>query len=173
MINGLLLTRLHLPHPFIATLGTMNVARGLALIITGASPISGFDRAGAPQVLVPGRRLPRPDPGRVLRGAHRLRDLPRPAVEHGAGPAHLCGRRQHPGGAALRHQCRSNAAHRLQPVRPDGRHGRPDAGRSHQLGLPHRGDGLRNWMPSPRSSSAAPVSPAGQARSGARSSAWC
>jgi ribose transport system permease protein len=52
MINGLLLTRLHLPHPFIATLGTMNIARGLALIITGASPISGFDRAGAPQVLV-------------------------------------------------------------------------------------------------------------------------
>ena len=53
-INGLLLTRLHLPHPFIATLGTMNVARGLALIITGAAPISGFDRAGAPQVLVLG-----------------------------------------------------------------------------------------------------------------------
>ncbi len=52
MLNGLLLTRLHLPHPFIATLGTMNVARGLALILTGASPISGFDRAGAPQVLV-------------------------------------------------------------------------------------------------------------------------
>jgi ribose transport system permease protein len=51
MINGLLLTRLHLPHPFIATLGTMNIARGLALIITGAAPISGFDRAGAPQVL--------------------------------------------------------------------------------------------------------------------------
>ena len=51
LANGLLLTRLHLPHPFIATLGTMNVARGLALIITGASPISGFDRAGAPQVL--------------------------------------------------------------------------------------------------------------------------
>jgi ribose transport system permease protein len=51
LTNGLLLTRLRLPHPFIATLGTMNVARGLALIITGASPISGFDRAGAPQVL--------------------------------------------------------------------------------------------------------------------------
>ena len=53
-VNGLLLTRLHLPHPFIATLGTMNVARGLALIITGAAPISGFDRAGAPQVLALG-----------------------------------------------------------------------------------------------------------------------
>ncbi len=51
MINGLLLTKLHLPHPFIATLGTMNVARGMALIITDASPISGFDRAGAPEVL--------------------------------------------------------------------------------------------------------------------------
>ena len=49
-INGILLTRLRLPHPFISTLGTMNVARGLALIITAASPISGFDRAGAPQV---------------------------------------------------------------------------------------------------------------------------
>ena len=53
-INGVLLTRLHLPHPFISTLGTMNVARGLALIITAASPISGFDRAGAPQVLTLG-----------------------------------------------------------------------------------------------------------------------
>jgi ribose transport system permease protein len=51
LTNGMLLTRLHLPHPFIATLGTMNVARGLALIITGASPISGFDRAGAGAVL--------------------------------------------------------------------------------------------------------------------------
>ncbi len=50
-VNGILLTKLHLPHPFISTLGTMNVARGLALIITGASPISGFDRAGAPQIL--------------------------------------------------------------------------------------------------------------------------
>lgn len=50
-INGLLLTKLHLPHPFIATLGTLNVARGIALVITGAAPISGFDRAGADPVL--------------------------------------------------------------------------------------------------------------------------
>ncbi|MGI9860014.1 ABC transporter permease [Moorella naiadis] len=41
-MNGILLTKLHLPHPFISTLGTMNIARGLALIITGASPVSGF-----------------------------------------------------------------------------------------------------------------------------------
>lgn len=42
LANGLLLTKLRLPHPFISTLGTMNVFRGLALIITAASPIFGF-----------------------------------------------------------------------------------------------------------------------------------
>jgi ribose transport system permease protein len=51
LINGLLLTKLHLPHPFISTLGTMNIARGIALIITNASPISGFDKVGASEVL--------------------------------------------------------------------------------------------------------------------------
>lgn len=50
-VNGILLTKLHLPHPYIATLGTMYIGRGLALVITGASPISGFDRAGAPEIL--------------------------------------------------------------------------------------------------------------------------
>ena len=39
-VNGLLLTKLHLPHPFIPTLGMMNVARGLALVICGGFPIS-------------------------------------------------------------------------------------------------------------------------------------
>jgi len=39
-LNGILLTRLHLPHPFIPTLGMMNVARGLALVISGGFPIS-------------------------------------------------------------------------------------------------------------------------------------
>jgi len=39
-VNGLLLTRLHLPHPFISTLGMMNIARGAALVITGGASIS-------------------------------------------------------------------------------------------------------------------------------------
>ncbi len=39
-VNGLLYTKLRLPHPFIPTLGMMNVARGLALVITGGFPIS-------------------------------------------------------------------------------------------------------------------------------------
>ncbi|WP_434565021.1 ABC transporter permease [Thermoanaerobacterium thermosaccharolyticum] len=42
LLNGLMLTKLHLPHPFISTLGMQNIARGLALTITAASPISGF-----------------------------------------------------------------------------------------------------------------------------------
>jgi ribose transport system permease protein len=39
-LNGILLTKLRLPHPFIPTLGMMNVARGLALVISGGFPIS-------------------------------------------------------------------------------------------------------------------------------------
>lgn len=40
MTNGVLLTKLRLPHPFIPTLGMMNVARGLALVLSGGFPIS-------------------------------------------------------------------------------------------------------------------------------------
>lgn len=42
LLNGILLTKLRLPHPFISTLGTKNVCRGLALLITGAAAIGGF-----------------------------------------------------------------------------------------------------------------------------------
>jgi ribose transport system permease protein len=41
VLNGLCITRLQLP-PFIATLGMMLVARGVALQITGARPVSGL-----------------------------------------------------------------------------------------------------------------------------------
>lgn len=40
--NGFLLTKLHLPHPFVSTLGTRNIARGLALFLTGAATIGNF-----------------------------------------------------------------------------------------------------------------------------------
>lgn len=53
-LNGILYTKLHLPHPFIPTLGMMNVARGLALVISGGFPISelpaGFRFVGAGSV---------------------------------------------------------------------------------------------------------------------------
>ena len=42
LINGLLLTRLHLPHPFISTLGMQKMARGIALVVTAAAPVSLF-----------------------------------------------------------------------------------------------------------------------------------
>jgi ribose transport system permease protein len=41
-LNGVLYTKLELPHPFVSTMGTQMIFRGLALFITGASPISGF-----------------------------------------------------------------------------------------------------------------------------------
>ena len=44
-INGLLLTKLHLPHPFIATLGMKNICRGVALLISGSAAIAGFPKA--------------------------------------------------------------------------------------------------------------------------------
>lgn len=41
LVNGLFITKLKLP-PFIATLGMMMVARGVALQLTGAAPVSGL-----------------------------------------------------------------------------------------------------------------------------------
>ncbi|MDY3618222.1 ABC transporter permease [Agathobaculum sp.] len=41
-INGTLLTRLHLPHPFVSTLGMKNVLCGFALLIVDSKMVSGF-----------------------------------------------------------------------------------------------------------------------------------
>jgi ribose/xylose/arabinose/galactoside ABC-type transport system permease subunit len=41
-VNGLGLTKLKLPHPFIMTLGMLNIARGLTNLISGGVPISGL-----------------------------------------------------------------------------------------------------------------------------------
>ena len=41
-VNGTLLTRLHLPHPFVSTLGMKNVLWGLALVVTGNQMINNF-----------------------------------------------------------------------------------------------------------------------------------
>ena len=45
-INGLMLTRLHLPHPFVSTLGMKNVLWGAALMVTNSQMIS-FSGTGA------------------------------------------------------------------------------------------------------------------------------
>jgi ribose transport system permease protein len=58
LVNGFGLTLLHLPHPFIMTLGTLNIARGLTNLISGGRPISGLDPGvrflGSEQIDVPG-----------------------------------------------------------------------------------------------------------------------
>jgi ribose/xylose/arabinose/galactoside ABC-type transport system permease subunit len=42
LINGIGLTVLRLPHPFIMTLGTLNVARGLTYLVTNGAPVTGL-----------------------------------------------------------------------------------------------------------------------------------
>ena len=41
-VNGIGLTVLRLPHPFIMTLGTLNVARGLTFLVTNGAPVTGL-----------------------------------------------------------------------------------------------------------------------------------
>jgi ribose transport system permease protein len=42
LVNGLGITWLRLPHPFIVTLATMNIARGVTFLISSGVPISGI-----------------------------------------------------------------------------------------------------------------------------------
>jgi ribose transport system permease protein len=57
IVNGLGLTLLRLPHPFIMTLGTLNAARGLTNLISEGRPISGLSEPvkflGAAQIPIP------------------------------------------------------------------------------------------------------------------------
>jgi len=63
LLNGLLITRGGLP-PFIATLGMMSIARGVALLFTDGRPISGFS-AGFREIST-GRPLMIPAPVLVM-----------------------------------------------------------------------------------------------------------
>lgn len=49
-VNGTLLTRLDLPHPFVSTMGTKNILLGLALVITGSKSI-GFTNTGVDSLM--------------------------------------------------------------------------------------------------------------------------
>ena len=53
-VNGTLLTRLDLPHPFVSTLGMKNVLWGVALLITASKTI-GFTNKGIDSTLLIGR----------------------------------------------------------------------------------------------------------------------
>jgi ribose transport system permease protein len=42
LLNGLMLTKMKLPHPFISTMGMKQMARGLSLVVTATAPVYGF-----------------------------------------------------------------------------------------------------------------------------------
>ena len=42
LVNGVVYVKGHLPHPFIITLATLSIARGLALWLSGGQPIQGM-----------------------------------------------------------------------------------------------------------------------------------
>lgn len=62
LVNGLGLTKLRLPHPFIVTLGTLNIARGLANLVSGGVPVSGLPEVvrfwGAGNISLGGAQIP-------------------------------------------------------------------------------------------------------------------
>jgi ribose transport system permease protein len=62
VVNGVGLTWLHMPHPFIMTLGMLNVVRGLTNLISGGVPISGLPGEvrwlGAGNISIAGTQLP-------------------------------------------------------------------------------------------------------------------
>ena len=64
LLNGVLLTALRLPHPFVSTLGMMNVARGAAMLLSGGFPIP--DLSPAARVLGAGTVAGIPAPVLVM-----------------------------------------------------------------------------------------------------------
>lgn len=62
VINGVGLTWLHMPHPFIMTLGMLNIARGVTNLISGGVPISGLPAEvrwlGAGNISIAGVQIP-------------------------------------------------------------------------------------------------------------------
>jgi ribose transport system permease protein len=54
LLNGFMLTKMRLPHPFISTMGTKQMARGLCLVVTATKPVYGFK---APILFLGSRRL--------------------------------------------------------------------------------------------------------------------
>ena len=174
LLNGVLIARLKIP-PFIATLGMLNIARGLALVITQTRPIYFSDtpefNTGSHGQPVRDRHLGlrhsehRDD---HVRGGPRRRLHPQPDR---ARPVHLRARQQRRGGSPLGRQC---------PCLEDGRCTRSAAVRRPRRGAdcrarstrPNRRSALAtNSTPSRLWSSGAPRSPEARARSSARSSA--
>ena len=102
LINGLLLTRLHLPHPFVSTLGMKNVLWGAALIITSSQMISFSSRrhhgTGKCHHL-------RGIPYQLRSGNFDLHSYAYPSDKNCLRPFHLLCRRKYGGYPPFRYQC--------------------------------------------------------------------
>ena len=76
LVNGFGLTLLHLPHPFIMTLGTLNIARGLTNLVSDGVPICGSQTQvrflGIANITAALRRQVRRHPGQRHRAARLL-----------------------------------------------------------------------------------------------------
>ena len=134
--NGLLVAGLGIP-PFVATLGTLGIAQGVALVVTDGQSVVGI-----------GDRLPELYnstlaglPFSVLAAASGLRRASRRAVSHALRHLRVRHRRQ-PRGAGARGRAGDALSRRdLRARRADGRLRRAAADRPHELGP----SGRRDW----------------------------
>ena len=98
-VNGVVFVYGRVPHPFIVTLATLSIARGLALLLSDGRPKFGMPQSvsrhrGQVHRLVPALGVRRRRAGRGRRGA---------SGQDGLGALDLCGRRQPGGRTAHRH----------------------------------------------------------------------
>ncbi len=136
LVSGALITKLKL-QPFIATLGTMSLYRGIALVMYDGQPIN------VSSYRVPGRRHCARDTdfvGPVL-GRHCLGGS-HPAV-HAIRSSHLCHRFQCGSRAPRGRESRPNSDRHLHSRRPAHRPRRDDRHEPNRLGATHRGRGRR------------------------------
>ena len=114
MVNGLLLTRLHLPHPFVSTLGMKNVLWGAALLVTASKMISFSGINGLRLVYHEGIS------GQLWHSDSDLYPDAYPFNQNGARQKHLLRGRKPGGDQTLRHQFRQCLNLLLHPLRLHG-----------------------------------------------------
>ena len=119
LFNGAVIAWTNIP-PFIVTLASMNLAKGIAYVFSGGKPIRCMTEAW--KFLGAGYVLGIPTPVWTMFIVFFLC-----VIFHR--PPHLRGRRQQHGGEVLRHQHREGQVHRLRHQRHAGRPG----GRDHRL----------------------------------------
>ena len=167
-VNGVVYVFGRLPHPFIITLATLSICRGLALALAvnhttmrgmpdAIAWLGGVAAFGMPELLLRRRRRGARAPG------HDQGD--------GLGPLDLRGRRRPEGGGRDGHPGQGRAGFDVRDLRALRRHRRGGARRPHRRRLAALRQPARTRHASPPSSSAARASSAAAATSATRWSA--